>query len=165
MVLSNKKLKQKIRAQLTDSYISSSTNAKESFKSLLDSLTQKPRLSKRDKRRVISSSDAQTEIQENGLPLKVVKKRKREVKDDGKKLGLDGLENGAKKKKRDEKDSVEKLGLDGLENGAEKDVKRKMKKKKGKKKKKSEGVEKKGVEVVKGEDRVAEVIKVNQRFV
>ncbi|WOG96256.1 hypothetical protein DCAR_0415590 [Daucus carota subsp. sativus] len=181
MVLSNKKLKQKIRAQLTDSFISSSQNAKQSFKSLLDSLTQKPRLSKRDKRRVITSTDAQTENkenQENGSGLeaeKKVKKRKR-----GEKLGLDGVENQEngvgleggkveKKRKRDGKvglDGIEKKGIDGLENGVkEEKVKGKMKKKKkkkGKGKKKSEGVgvEKKVVEVAKAEDRVAEVIKV-----
>lgn len=204
MVLSNKKLKQKIRAQLTDSFISSSQNTKQSFKSLLDSLTQKPRLSKRDKRRVVTSSDAQAESQENqenGLGLEVVKKRKREENlgldglenqenglgfeglkveklglDGLEKVGFDGLENGVKKVKKKKK-REEKVGLDGSENGGEekkgegeeevKVVKSKMKKKKkkGKKKKKSEGVEKKGVEVAKAEDRVAEVIKVNDRYV
>ncbi|KAK1355386.1 Phragmoplastin interacting protein 1 [Heracleum sosnowskyi] len=187
MVLSNKKLKQKIRAQLTDSLISSSQNTKESFQSLLGSLTQKPRLSKRVKRRVVTSSDAPIENQENGLGLDGVKKRKREEKlsldglenqENGlgldEKMGLDGVENGVNKVKKKKKKREEKVGFDGLENGVKKgegegevkvkEVKGKMKKtkkKKGKKKKKSEGGEMKIVEVAKAEDRVAEVIKVN----
>lgn len=89
MVLSNKKLKQKVRAAKAELLAASeselkrnSTNVEDpnpkSLKSLLDSVTQKPRLSKRDKRREKTLSSQEEE--EGGPPEQKKgknKKRKR----------------------------------------------------------------------------------------
>lgn len=145
MVLSNKKLKQKLRAVktalLADSEVqirhhegsNNSTNpekptfstAQESLKSLLDSVAQKPRLSKREKLRKKSLL-----LQENGEILKIDSgagnQGKKEIEsqtrvEDNKKI---------KKRKR------------GDENGLEKVTEKKKKAKKKKKKKNKKGKKK-----------------------
>ncbi|KAK6929301.1 Zinc finger, CCHC-type [Dillenia turbinata] len=94
MVLSNKKLKQKLRATLAESLVSTATKIQnpnpnlsnpdsnsqpQSLKHLLISATQKPRLSKREKRRKsLSSESVQTANAFERQRKKEKKKRKRE---------------------------------------------------------------------------------------
>lgn len=138
MVLSNKKLKQRIRAQLAESLAKSESQAiqsdlndsqtHQSFKSLLNSATQKPKLSKREKRRVkIPSLQGSSELQnhENGV-------EERESEE-----GSGGLKKNKKRKR--EKDGVEVKDVDKEDNEvkdlSEKKSSKKKKKKKNKKKK------------------------------
>ena len=150
MVLSNKKLKRKLRAELAETItktVSESDpnnggpakpdpNAKPqlSLKELIDSATQKPRLTKREKRRKkLSLEDPEAaksrrsggggdpEEKEGGSESLVEKKKK-------------------KKRKREEEE-VKDVALDSEENGVVKEAKKSNKKKKKKKvkKKKEEG--------------------------
>lgn len=135
MVLSNKKLKQKLRAIKTallavsevqiHQHEGNSTNsegpptstAQESLKSLLDSVAQKPRLSKREKRRKKSLP-----LQESAEILKNGNQGMREVE------SKSVLEDNKKKKKRKRGDE------NGLENEEVKKVTEKKKKTKKRKK-------------------------------
>ncbi|KAL7582840.1 hypothetical protein Lser_V15G44282 [Lactuca serriola] len=127
MVLSNKKLKEKLRAQLTEALAKSESQANQSnlndsqtpqsFKSLLNLVTQKPKLSKREKRRVTVPSN-----HENG-------DEKRESEE-----GSNGLKTNKKRKR--EKDGVEAKEVNEAKDLSEnKNSKKKNKKKKNKKKK------------------------------
>ncbi|KAJ9545561.1 hypothetical protein OSB04_025268 [Centaurea solstitialis] len=118
MVLSNKKLKQRLRAQLAESLLKSDSLPNESFKSLLNSVAQKPNLSKREKRRVKAPSLLQDpQNQENGVDeketlegnagLKKNNKRKRE-KDGVDDKDLSEKKNSKKKKKKKKKKVVKK---------------------------------------------------------
>ncbi|KAF2591988.1 hypothetical protein F2Q70_00040906, partial [Brassica cretica] len=92
MVLSNKKLKQKLRQDLVKSLSvsvaetnpeSASSLQSQSLKSLLDSASHKPRLSKREIRRKLDTStrgDVPNEVERDAAKTdeKIVKKRKRE---------------------------------------------------------------------------------------
>ncbi|KVI06918.1 Nucleotide-binding, alpha-beta plait, partial [Cynara cardunculus var. scolymus] len=136
MVLSNKKLKQRIRAQLAESLAKSESQANksdlndsqthQSIKSLLNSATQKPKLSKREKRRVnIPSLQGTSELQnhENGV-------EERESEE-----GNGGLKKNKKRKR--EKDGVEVKDVDNeVKDLSEKNISKKKKKKKKKNKKK-----------------------------
>ncbi|MCD7457840.1 hypothetical protein HAX54_036421 [Datura stramonium] len=126
MVQSNKKLKQKLRAAKAELLAASevkinptnvedpNSKSHESFKSLLNSMTQKPRLSKRDKRR------------EKALTLEDGQKEQEEVGAGDMREQMKGKH---RKRKRNETEGLEK------DNGELKKEKNPMKKKKKKKKK------------------------------
>ncbi|GMP22906.1 hypothetical protein CsSME_00000709 [Camellia sinensis var. sinensis] len=200
MVLSNKKLKQKLRVGLAESLTASEANndstkpdpnsqIQDSFKSLLDSAAQKPRLSKREKRRktlslhgpedvnASGSGDLEKEIEEAGSAgvNEKKKKRKRKVDEDLERSGSGDLEKESeeggfevvnekkkrtKKKKRKRDEELESGGLEMVE--AKKSKKKKKKKKKKGKKVESEQV-KEGEESANGESEqgVIETIKAN----
>ncbi|KAF5959460.1 hypothetical protein HYC85_000669 [Camellia sinensis] len=200
MVLSNKKLKQKLRVGLAESLTASEANndstkpdpnsqIQDSFKSLLDSAAQKPRLSKREKRRktlslhgpedvnASGSGDLEKEIEEAGSAgvNEKKKKRKRKVDEDLERSGSGDLEKESeeggfevvndkkkrtKKKKRKRDEGLESGGLEKVE--AKKSKKKKKKKKKKGKKVESEQV-KEGEESANGESEqgVIETIKAN----
>ncbi|KAI3757982.1 hypothetical protein L6452_05528 [Arctium lappa] len=142
MVLSNKKLKQRIRAQLAESLAKSESQANQSdlndsqthqsFKSLLNSATQKPKLSKREIRRVkIPSLPASSELgnHENGVEVRQSeegKKRKREKDVDNEVNDLSEKKNGKKnkKKKSKKKKVVKKEEEEGLQkaNGGSEEI-------------------------------------------
>lgn len=123
MVLSNKKLKQKLRTQLAESLSKSDSQltqlnlndsqTQQSFKSILNSITQKPNLSKREIRRVKTPSFEKSSDLENG-GLKENKKRKREKDDKGKDVikgeneGKDVSEKKSSKKKNKKKKNKKK---------------------------------------------------------
>ncbi|KAJ8535467.1 hypothetical protein K7X08_023187 [Anisodus acutangulus] len=146
MVQSNKKLKQKLRAAKSELLAVSTsvedTNSKpqESLKSLLNSVTHKPRLSKRDKRRekALTWQDGQKE-KEEVRPMNEKTKGKR------------------KKRKRDE--TTEVLEKD---NGEMKQEKKSMKNK-GKKQTVENGEVTEGVTVGDGEEIAAEPSKTEER--
>ncbi|XP_071710699.1 phragmoplastin interacting protein 1 [Rutidosis leptorrhynchoides] len=141
MVLSNKKLKQKLRAQLAESLANSESQltqpdpshsqTHQSFKSLLNSATQKPILSKREIRRVKTPVLEKSSKLEDG-----------DGKKESEKGNRDGLSENKKRKR--EKDGVEVKDLSEKKN--------KNKKKNNKKKK----VEKKEEVVVVKENGVSE---------
>lgn len=133
MVLSNKKLKQKLRAELLAKRIAESeTNKKDpdsnlepqSLKLLLDSVTQKPRLSKREKRRknipflIGSNREAEgkgkegEEVEEQGnseeVENKKKKKRKREEKVKEAKTTSENKENNKNSQKKKAKNKRKK---------------------------------------------------------
>ncbi|KAK0592760.1 hypothetical protein LWI29_024934 [Acer saccharum] len=135
MVLSNRKLKQKLRAEIAVSLTSSATTADgnesanpnpnsnsqtQSLKLLLDSVTQKPRLSKREKKRR-SGHDSETVNRKKGGGDVDVDENKNTggVEEESKNFDVVGDENGD-------------------ENGGENGEKKKMKKKE-KKRKREEG--------------------------
>ncbi|GMI87088.1 phragmoplastin interacting protein 1 [Hibiscus trionum] len=158
MVLSNKKLKQKLRAELLAKRVSEpepdeknpdSNSEPHSLKSLLDSVTQKPRLSKREKRRknLPFPNGSNQETEENGMEVeeheekgnneegekKKTKKRKREEKvkvkvKEGKTTSenKESIKNKKKKsknkKKRKQKNASEEHGVLQVENEAESQV-------------------------------------------
>lgn len=163
MVLSNKKLKQKLRAELTLNQINAESNppsssSSNSLKLLLNSSTNKPILTKREKLRKLrplqqtqSNEDEGTkneEIGNEGLGKKKNKKRKMKVeekedesiekkeKQKKKKKNEDGVANGAVKKEDDGvADGVVKKNDEDLANGVVvKNAKKSMKKEKQKKK-------------------------------
>ncbi|KAL8251861.1 hypothetical protein R6Q59_035554 [Mikania micrantha] len=149
MVLSNKKLKQKLRSVLAESLATSESQANQpnrndsqthhSFKSLLNSVTQKPKLSKREVRRVKIPSLKPTPDHEIG-----VQGEESEVVDGGLKKN---------KKRKREKDVTEGNDLS----------KKKKKKKKKIKKKKAVKKEEKGVQTATGgneEQNVTEEIQI-----
>lgn len=168
MVLSNKKLKQQLRAKFAEISVSKdpdSNNPKkpetpESLKQLLNSATQKPNLSKREKRRENftslrnSGENKDTHVEGNSRG----KKRRREkmgVEDAGK-LEVEVGENGGQiqKVKKKEKKKEKKSGGDvklGVKESS--DLKKKEKeavKKKNKKKKKKKAKIEKQFEVENG---------------
>lgn len=130
MVLSNKKLKEKLRTQLAEALAKSESQVNDpnlndpqthhSFKSLLNLVTPKPKLSKREKRRVTAPTlQGTSELQnhENGETEK----------------GNGGLKENKKRKR--EKDGVEDKEGNEVKNQSEnKSSKKKNKKKKNKKK-------------------------------
>ncbi|PWA44661.1 zinc finger, CCHC-type, Nucleotide-binding alpha-beta plait domain, Zinc knuckle CX2CX4HX4C [Artemisia annua] len=120
MVLSNKKLKQKLRTQLAESLTKPDTTTHESFKSLLTSATQKPKLSKREIRRVkVPSADTALEVKDTkDGEVKENKKRKRE-KDDGevKDVSKSKKSNKHKKKKKKNNKKTKVVKKDGNEEG------------------------------------------------
>ncbi|PON91457.1 Splicing factor-like protein [Trema orientale] len=147
MVLSNKKLKQKLRAELAESLAASvakpdsnnngSANPErdsqiqppKSLKVLLDSETQRPRLSKREKRRKTVSLRGPEAVNPGDSEEKKV------GEEDKKENGPEGLREKKRKRKR-EGNEDEKDGVSGSEeNGAEK---REKKSKKNKNKKKQQ---------------------------
>lgn len=169
MVLSNKKLKQKIRVELAESIAASEeaqnhpTKAKvsndpdqNSLKFLLDSVTQKPRLSKREKRRekILPFQESVENLNASGDVI------------DQKENGEDGSEGVKKQKKR----KREGKGGERMENGALANVEAKKsknkKKNKKQKKKKAGNVELKkdaeSVNGVSGEQSVAVSIKASE---
>ncbi|XP_028759151.1 protein gar2-like [Neltuma alba] len=115
MVLSNKKFKQKLRAELAHSQ---SANPDCCLKNLLDSTTQKIRFSKREKRRKIRSLRQSEAAQEGGDGHTVDKSKEDE-----------GTQRKSKKRKRKAEDN-------GVAIGAVKDAKN-SKKRRDKKKKKN----------------------------
>ncbi|EXB65318.1 28 kDa ribonucleoprotein [Morus notabilis] len=130
MVLSNKKLKQKLRAELAKSLSESVAKADlntesqtQSLKLLLDSSTQRPRLSKREKRRETFSLRGLEPVNGDNLG-----------EEDKKESGSEGKK---RKRKREGNDVV----LVSEENGVVKKSKTKKKKKKNSKKKKAKNEE------------------------
>ncbi|XVF75384.1 hypothetical protein PTKIN_Ptkin13bG0184000 [Pterospermum kingtungense] len=124
MVLSNKKLKQKLRAELLakkeaepdlDSKNPDSNSELQSLKSLLDSVTQKPRLSKRETRRK-NVSNQKTEEKREAIEVKEEEENNEEV------------EKKKKKKRKREEEKVKE----------EKTTSQKKRKKKNQNKKKNE---------------------------
>ncbi|KAL4556857.1 hypothetical protein LXL04_035022 [Taraxacum kok-saghyz] len=135
MVLSNKKLKEKLRVQLAETLAKSESQVNQpnpndsqtpqSFKSLLNLVTQKPKLSKREKRRVkLPSVQGSSELQthENG-----------ESED-----GNGGLKKNNKRKR--EKDAVEVKDPNEIKSNKKKNKKKKNKK--AAKKEEEEGLQK-----------------------
>ncbi|KAM2202430.1 hypothetical protein ACFX1R_002144 [Malus domestica] len=180
MVLSNRKLKQKLREKLAQSLVESVAKPKteptkdgsenpdpkstpRSLKVLLDSATQKPRFSKREKRRKILSLRGPEVVSVNGSGGNLGGNKGEEGKRD---MGSDEEEEDEKKKKkkkrRRKRDEGEKDGdLSAEENGVVKKEcnKPKKKNKKKKKKRKTEAKteeENKGGELENGEQIVQE---------
>ncbi|KAI9128030.1 hypothetical protein K1719_001023 [Acacia pycnantha] len=116
MVLSNKKLKQTLRAELAQS---ESANPDSSFKTLLDPATPKILLSKREKRRKVRSLQQPETTQEGG---------------DGRSVDASEEDEGTQKKSKKRKRKAEDSSV---ENGTLKDAKKSKKKKRDKKKKKN----------------------------
>lgn len=146
-MLSNKKLKQKIREELAKSLtvVAAGPNSKsdpksqsQSLKELLDSACHKPRLTKREKRR-----KTQISIASDGSNTEISEKKEVEVVADGEN-GRRSEETDKKKKKRKRDDTGgDELGEEGGDGGnkeanefQEKKEKDKRKKQKNKKKKK-----------------------------
>ncbi|KAI3783368.1 hypothetical protein L1987_42447 [Smallanthus sonchifolius] len=140
MVLSNKKLKQKLRSVLAESLANSESQANQSnlndpqthhsFKSLLNSVTQKPKLSKREIRRVKIPSVQPTPDHENGVEekesevvdggLKKNNKRKREKDvNEGKDLSEKKSNKNKKKKKKIKKKKVVVKEEEGVKESSE----------------------------------------------
>ncbi|TQD93031.1 hypothetical protein C1H46_021345 [Malus baccata] len=178
MVLSNRKLKQKLREKLAQSLVESVSKPKtdptkdgsenpdpkstpRSLKVLLDSATQKPRLSKREKRRKILSLRGPEVVSVNGSGGNLGGNKGEEGK---REMGSDeeGEDEKKKKKKKRKRDEGEKDGhLSAEENGVvKKEIKKpKKKNKKKKKKRKTEAKteeENKGGELENGEQIVQE---------
>lgn len=153
MVLSNKKLKQKLRAELTLNQINAESNppsssSSNSLKLLLNSSTNKPILSKREKLRKLqplqqtqSNEDEGTkneEIGNEGLGKKKNKKRKMKV-EEKEDESIEKKEKQKKKKKRKNEDgvangAVKKNDEDVVNGVVVKNAKKSMKKEKQKKK-------------------------------
>ncbi|OIT35270.1 hypothetical protein A4A49_14644 [Nicotiana attenuata] len=129
MVLSNKKLKQKVRAANAELLAASeselkrnSTNVEDpnpkSLKSLLDSVTQKSRLSKRDKRREKTLTSQEEEEEEGGPPEQKKgknKKRKRHESEENGDLKTEKKPIKKKKKKKKKKKNKGKQSLEDRE--------------------------------------------------
>ncbi|KAB2596080.1 protein gar2-like [Pyrus ussuriensis x Pyrus communis] len=182
MVLSNRKLKQKLREKLAQSLVESVAKPKtdptndgsenpdpkstpRSLKVLLDSATQKPRLSKREKRRKILSLRRPEVVSVNGsggnLGGNKGEEGKRDMGSEG--LGVEKKKEEEKKRKRKRDDEEEKDGdLSAEENGVVKKESKKPKKKSKTKKKRKTGAkteeEKKGGDVGNGEQVVQETV-------
>ncbi|QCE08776.1 nucleolin [Vigna unguiculata] len=111
MVLSNKKLKLKLRAELSQQQndINEVPSSSNSLKSLLDAATPTPRLSKRDKRRKLRSSEQPpkepNEETETEGSAKKKNKRKRNVEGDDVADGVpeNSPQNNSNKKKKKKK--------------------------------------------------------------
>ncbi|XP_068315995.1 phragmoplastin interacting protein 1-like [Pyrus communis] len=176
MVLSNRKLKQKLREKLAQSIVESVGKPKtdptndgsenpdpkstpRSLKVLLDSATQKPRLSKREKRRKILSLRGPEVVSVNGSGGNLRGNKGEERKSD---MGSDEEEEDEKKKKKKKRkrDEGEQDGdLSAEENGVGKKESKKPKKKNKKKKRKTEAKteeENKGGELENGKQIVQE---------
>ncbi|OWM70098.1 33 kDa ribonucleoprotein, chloroplastic [Punica granatum] len=170
MVLSNKKLKQKLRAALAESIVKSesatdpnndqaleagSPNPQpQSLKQLLDSSTQKPRLSKREKRRIAQSLKSAGEDTERGNGGIEGSGERTELEQAGG-YGMKEEEEQGKKKKKDKKRKRdgEVEGSDGHVKEAKKKKKKQSKKTKKKNKKKNgEEVKEKEKSEAKNED-------------
>ncbi|GAB4854851.1 hypothetical protein Ancab_023436 [Ancistrocladus abbreviatus] len=153
MVLSNKKLKQQLRAELlaqsTALVISSSCNSnsnltnpqpQQSLRWLLDLKTQKPRLNKREKRRRAISSkglEAANESNDENTDAHFVRREKENKEADGKERSeSDGGAEKGRKRKRGKEDKEGEVGdlVDGNEeNGGVGRKKKKEKRNKGQK--------------------------------
>ncbi|RDX76059.1 gar2, partial [Mucuna pruriens] len=125
MVLSNKKLKLKLRDELAQQQNQSNSNASKvpsasnSLKTLLDSATPTPRLSKREKRRKIRSSQHPSPVPNKeyvtqGSPNNK-RKRKRKVENDDVAIGV---ANDKKKKKKKKNKNKNKTARTAEENGS-----------------------------------------------
>ncbi|XWS66038.1 hypothetical protein CRYUN_Cryun05aG0165900 [Craigia yunnanensis] len=145
MVLSNKKLKQKLRSELLAKTVTESDPGKknpdsnselQSLKLLLDLVTQKPRLSKREKRRkTVSFSEGsnleteekrdeiEVEEKEKSEEVEKTKKKKRKREDEKVKEEKTTSEKKEKKKKKNknknEKNVSEEQGALMVDNGTE----------------------------------------------
>ncbi|KAL5733294.1 hypothetical protein ACOSQ2_032986 [Xanthoceras sorbifolium] len=139
MVLSNKKLKQKLRDAIAESLTSSSSSATkpvdnesanrdpnsqtQSLKQLLDSATQKPRFSKREKKRR-RGHDSETTLNSktNGGSVVVVAvddddNKNTGVEKESQNVDLVGDENGGEKKRKKEKKEKKKKQREEGESG------------------------------------------------
>ncbi|KAL6980479.1 hypothetical protein U1Q18_022117 [Sarracenia purpurea var. burkii] len=149
MVLSNKKLKQKLRAALIESLASSendlanidsaatpgpSSQSRESLKNLLGSAIQKPRLSKREKLRRTQSLRGPGVAERSGCGDSEKRNEEGGSEDASEKKGK-------RKRKRDE--GLERDGSEVAQNVEEMESKEKKKKKKKMKKKKNKKKNKK----------------------
>ncbi|CAJ1977712.1 unnamed protein product [Sphenostylis stenocarpa] len=115
MVLSNKKLKLKLRAELAQqqNHTNEVPSSSNSLKTLLDAATPTPRLSKRDKRRKLRSSEhppqePNKETETEGSANKKNKKRKRKVENDDVANGVPDKTPKKKKKKKQKKNKKKK---------------------------------------------------------
>ncbi|XP_057733503.1 phragmoplastin interacting protein 1 [Arachis stenosperma] len=145
MVLSNKKLKQKLRAALAKQQSnsdvvgvdapSSSSPSSHSLKTLLDSSAHKPVLSKREKRRKLRSLEHP--------PAEASPQAAHEVEGSNKENGSEGLGSKKKNKKRKVKEDADVAteAPNDAEKSTNKKEKKKKKKKQQKKKKKTKTVE------------------------
>ncbi|XP_015876941.3 phragmoplastin interacting protein 1 [Ziziphus jujuba] len=172
MVLSNKKLKQKLRAELAHSLAASEAktdlnneatenrdkqNPKpQSLKKLLDLATQRPRLSKRDKHRQNRDGEDNKEIEPVGSEDK--KKKKKRKRDGKEKNGNLDTEEHEVLKEVGNLDTEEHEVLKEVKNSETKKKNKKNKKKKQKKAAKNEE-EKGAAELGSEEQRVAETNK------
>ncbi|KAF5742655.1 protein gar2 [Tripterygium wilfordii] len=160
MVLSNKKLKQKLRTATEDTLIGSECNdelnpdTNSQLKELLHTAQRKPRLSKREKRRKNVSLNVLDSIRKGSNGLVSEENKNKRKAEDKKEDGVVGLvadeENGEKKgkkkkRKRDERGESGGVGSEEKE-GTVKEAIRATSTKKKKKKKKTKKQEKKGKE-------------------
>ncbi|KAI7757375.1 hypothetical protein M8C21_003098 [Ambrosia artemisiifolia] len=146
MVLSNKKLKQKLRSVLSESLSkteSQPTQPNQSFKELLNSVTQKPKLSKREIRRIKIPSLQPNPDQQNGV---VIVKNESEGGDELKKKKKSNKRKREKDVGEEDKGVSEKKSNDNNNNNINKKKKKKIKKKKVVKKEDEEGVKKESEE-------------------
>ncbi|XP_008233575.1 PREDICTED: protein gar2-like [Prunus mume] len=156
MVLSNRRLKQKLRETLAQSLVESVAKTEpqtdgsenpdpnsepQSLKVLLDSATQKPRLSKREKRRKFLALRGSEPVSGSGTGGNFEENKGEEDKGEVESEDLGDEKKEEKKKKKRKRDEEEKNGVLNLEEnevvkeGAKK-PKKKNKKKKNKKRKK-----------------------------
>ncbi|KAL2896993.1 RNA-binding protein 34 [Bienertia sinuspersici] len=159
MVLSNKKLKQKLRAKFEEISVSKNPTKSElaiplSFKQLLNSTTLKPRLSKREKRRenftsLPSNSESNdTHVEECSRVEKRTKDKKfvengGEIELELESIGEKMNKKKKKKRKREEKgiENEDEIELEVENNGENMSEKKKKKEKKEKKQNDSGDVE------------------------
>ncbi|KAJ4719826.1 31 kDa ribonucleoprotein, chloroplastic [Melia azedarach] len=151
MVLSNKKLKQKLRAETAESLTSaaepnpsdsSKTNQDsnpqqpQSLKQLLNSVSQKPRFSKREKKRCRtqdSLQDSETVESNNIAGNDENEKKKKKLEEQRDKVVVEKEEGGnEKKRKRNGDDGEERKNLDLVGDDGENGDKKKKRKKKEK---------------------------------
>ncbi|BFG22622.1 hypothetical protein CerSpe_088960 [Prunus speciosa] len=153
MVLSNRRLKQKLRETLAQSLVESvaktdpQTDGSEnpdpnsepqSLKVLLDSATQKPRLSKREKRRKLLALRGSEAVSGSGTGGNFEENKGEEDKREVESEDLGDEKKEEKKKKKRKRDEEEKNGvLRSEENEVVKEEAKKPKKKNKKKKKKN----------------------------
>ncbi|GMP22908.1 hypothetical protein CsSME_00000709 [Camellia sinensis var. sinensis] len=165
MVLSNKKLKQKLRVGLAESLTASEANndstkpdpnsqIQDSFKSLLDSAAQKPRLSKREKRRKTLSLHGPEDVNASGSG---------DLEKEIEEAGSAGVNEKKKKRKRKVDEDLERSGSGDLEKESEEGgfevVNEKKKRTKKKKRKRDEELESGGLEMKKGKKVESEQVK------
>ncbi|KAB5538854.1 hypothetical protein DKX38_016387 [Salix brachista] len=187
MVLSNKKLKQKVRTVKAESLVSKVSNGPErdrkngslgnpelnsKLQELLEAAKQRQRLSKREKRRKTQSvqgvdSENKSQDGDNGEEDKKVEEIREGVFLEGEDGGGENSEKKTKRKKRKRKreggESEEKgLEEDGEVKEAKKAKKKKKKKKKIKKKKKAKTEEDKAGEGVAEAEKVAVESKISE---
>ncbi|XP_018836536.1 protein gar2 [Juglans regia] len=162
MVLSNKKLKQKLRAELTESLAKSvaltdphsdarlelgpNTQPQVSLKELLDSASQRPRLSKREKRRKTLPLQGTEAVKRSSSSSSIGNSEENKDNEEEKEGGSEGL--GEKKNKKKEKRKREEV--EEVKDGDVKEAKQSKNKKKKKKKKKTKTKSAKNEEENKG---------------
>lgn len=162
MVLSNKKLKQRLRSELLSKAVNESGSKSgqdailkpESLRTLLNSATQKPRLSKREKKRKAISVDGSNELKSK--PDENAEEKRRNGKESQVNDGTNEQKRKKKEKKENRKRKREEEGAVDVKESGSSELKIGKKKKKRKKKKQKQHQKEKEKE--KGNEREVEEV-------